>query len=119
MEPWNGTCPACGNKKAYQGFFSWECPETKCKYFTEAQNEMVVKSEVANIEPTEDSVETIPCTPAGSTSVSGATNTCAGKDTDPYFPPDPTHFYNTGAVADDEPEPPDPDWTDMLMDPFS
>lgn len=78
---------------------------------------MVVKSEVAAID-TEDSVETVRCVPAGTT-VTGGMNSCTGKDTDPYYPPDPTHFYNYGAVPDDEPEPPDPDWTDMLMDPFS
>lgn len=40
-DAWNGTCPRCGNEKAYQGFSEWECPNERCSYYTKKQKAMV------------------------------------------------------------------------------
>ena len=41
QKPWNGTCPCCGDERAYQGFFDWECPNPACKKHSKAQEDII------------------------------------------------------------------------------
>jgi hypothetical protein len=41
MKQWNGTCPCCGDERAYQSFLDWQCPNPACKKHTQCQEDLV------------------------------------------------------------------------------
>ena len=40
-DAWNGSCPKCNNTMAYEGFHSWECPDSNCENFSAKQKKLV------------------------------------------------------------------------------
>lgn len=85
MKPWNGTCPSCGDTRAYQSFLSWECPNPDCKYHTKTQEDLV---EAAKKEPATHSPIAPPFLPDEEEE-----KPTMGKTTIPFYPyggaPDP------------------------------